>query len=556
MLRLLIGIPHRTAPGTTARPGWRRGALGAALVGALALGALLPAAAASSSPGASSTPTPAPTLDPSLVGARSLGDRFYPTLGNGGYDVEHHDLELTWHPPDTLHPDGFVDGYARIALLTTQALGELSLDLARATTRVLEVRVDGLEVAHRSDRASRKLIVPLGTPRAASTEVVIEVDWTAWPSGVHRLGEGLPLEGPGRSRHRDARGFLPDGDGGFLLASQPNGAHTLFPANDHPLDKATFTVRLTAPAGMLGVATGERVAQVAHVDGSTTTTWASGAPVATHVLAMGVGRIAVIESDVPGGPHLRSAVPAALAPISGYRLDDLPEVVAWLEAELGLDLPFGTVGVHLVPPGSTGAILEGQTLVLMSAGMLDPRVTECAWRGLLVHEIAHQWFGDSVSLVGWDEKWLSEGHATWYQRRYEAATGCDPLGFERRMTLIARRAQAARDAGGPPARPRTQANAYDATIYDQGALALEALRREVGDQVFRDIERAWLERHRDASASTDDFIGLASEVAGRELGPFLEAWLRSDAVPELPGDPDASPSPGAILRPGGTARPR
>jgi aminopeptidase N len=180
----------------------------------------------------------------------------------------------------------------------------------------------------------------------------------------------------------------------------------------------------------------------------------------------------------------------------------------------------------------------------MGAGLLDPRVSRCAWQGLLVHEVAHQWFGDSVSIVSWDEKWLSEGHATWYQRRFEAASGCDPLGFDGRMALIARRAPAARKAGGPPARPRGPANAYDATVYDQGALALEALRRAVGDGVFRDIERAWLERYRDGNASTDQFIDLASEVEGRDLGAFLDAWLRGEAVPALPPDPDASPSPG------------
>ena len=121
--------------------------------------------------------------------------------------------------------------------------------------------------------------------------------------------------------------------------------------------------------------------------------------------------------------------------------------------------------------------------------------------------------------------------------------------------LIAGRAQAARDAGGPPARPRTPANAYDATIYDQGALALEALRREVGDATFRAIEAEWLDRYRDSSASTDDLIELASEVSGRDLGPFLEGWLRDDDVPAFPPDPDASASPTTILPIDGTPRP-
>ncbi len=541
--------PTRPWPGAPAR--WLRRACPGALV-ALLLGfaTLAPTA------GGDGSPMPSGSLDPALVGARTLGDRFYPTLGNGGYDVTHYDLDLTWHAPDGAHEHGLVGGRARIALVTTHRLAELSLDLGGAATEVSGVRVDGVVARHGRDALRRKLLVPLGRPLPRGTGLVIDVDWTTEPGGAHRLGEGMTLPSRARDRRRVARGLLPDGDGGFLLASQPNGAHTLFPSNDHPLDKATFTVRLTAPAGMLGVATGARVSQVAHDDGSVTTTWASGAPVATHVLAMGVGRMALIEADPRDGPHLRSAVPAALAPVSGYRLDDITEAVAWLESELGLPLPFGSIGVQLAPLGATDAVLEGQTLIVAGAELLDPQVSACAWRALLVHEVAHQWFGDSVSLVGWDEKWLSEGHATWYQRRFEAASGCDRLGFEGRMTRIARGAQAARDAGGPPARPRLPANAYDATVYDQGALALEALRREVGDPTFRAIERAWLDRYRDASASTGQFIALASEVAGRDLGPFLDAWLRADRVPDLAPGPDAPPSSAAILRPAGTEPPR
>ena len=478
--RLVPTHSHPTRP-PTPRTGWARRVRPWLATGALLACLAMPGHALGAAPSL-------PPVDASLVGARTLGDRFYPTLGNGGYDIAHYDLDLTWHAPDRAKPEGHVEGLARLRIMATQDLAELSLDLSRATTEVLEVRVDGDAVAHRADPLGRKLIVPLGEPRAPGEDLVIQVAWTARPGGVHRLGEGIPLDGVGRDRLRDARGFLSDGDDGFLMASQPNGAHTLFPSNDHPTDKATFRVTLTTPPGMLGVATGERITQAAHEDGSVTTTWVTDAPVATHVIAMGVGHSTIVESDMLGGPHLRSVVPTALAPISGFRIEDVDDAVEWLEAELGVPFPFGSIGVQLVPRDATTAVLEGQTLIIAGTGMLDPRLRACAWQGLLVHEVAHQWFGDSVSLVSWDEKWLSEGHATWYQRRFEAESGCDPLGFDRRMARIAARAQAARDAGGPPARPRRPANAYDATIYDQGALALEALRREVGDATFRDIE--------------------------------------------------------------------
>ena len=143
-----------------------------------------------------------------------------------------------------------------------------------------------------------------------------------------------------------------------------------------------------------------------------------------------------------------------------------------------------------------------------------------------------------MSLERWDQKWLSEGHATFYQRLWEAESGCDALGLEGRMRAIYERGQAVRDRGGPPDRPRSPRFAYDSTIYDQGALALYALRERVGEAIFADIEAAWLTRYADASASTDDFIALATEVAGTDLSRFLEDWLRGDELPPMPNHPD------------------
>jgi len=480
-------------------------------------------------------------------GARSLGDPFYPTLGNGGYDVGHYDLDLTWHSPDAAHPRGWLAGGAAIDLRTSQDLSELSFDLTGANTQVERVTVDGDPARHVEDGLGRKLIVSPSRVLPVDTDVRVEVTWTATPMGVNKLGEDEPLDDPngpsGAGVRALARGFLSDGDGGWFLASQPDGAHTLFPSNDYPTDKATVTVRLTAPPGMLGVATGSRVGQTANADGTITTTWASRHPVATHVLAMGVGRWSIIEEDPPGSPHLRSSVPTDLAALASYRVEVLDDVVAWLQTAIGRRYPFDSLGIQLVAPGSTDAVLEGQTLILTDAGVLDPRLSACDWRSLVVHEATHQWFGDWVSLTRWDQKWLSEGHATFYQRSWETASGCDPLTFDDRMRTIYQAGQAVRDEGGPPDRPRTPSFAYQQTIYDQGALALYALRQEVGPVTFRAIETTWLDRYADGSASTDDFIALASEVADRDLSGFLDDWLRADVLPPMPGHPDWVPRP-------------
>ena|GEM_PF-1371601 len=529
--------------------------------------ALLSGSAAAGAPAAVVSPAEAgsravtASAAPGVIGARTVGDPFYPTLGNGGYDVRDYELDLTWHVPDTVRPAGWIEGVATIGLVPDVDLAEFSLDLTRANTRVLGVAIEGRPVAHRADGFGRKLIVTPETALPAGFETTLSVSWTATPMGVNKLGEELPLEGPGASGIEAlqslARGFLSDSHGGFFMASQPNGAHSLFPANDTPIDKAPVTVRLTAPAGMLGVATGTRVEQTANEDGTTTTTWASLDPVATHVLAMGVGRWSVLESDLPGAPHQRSSVPTELAALTPLRLGVLGAAVSWLEGAIGRPYPFRSLGFQLVAPGSTDAILEGQTLILAGAGMLDPRVSDCDWRGLVVHETAHQWFGDSVSLLRWDQKWLSEGHATFYERLYDAASGCDALGLAERMRRIYEHGQSVRDRGGPPDRPRAPRYAYDSTIYDQGALALYALRQQVGATVFRDIETAWLDRFAGDSASTDDFISLASQVAGTDLSRFLEDWLRSDTLPPMPGHPDwaSPPLPTGSAAPAASAAP-
>ena len=123
------------------------------------------------------------------------------------------------------------------------------------------------------------------------------------------------------------------------------------------------------------------------------------------------------------------------------------------------------------------------------------------------------------------------------------------------MRSIYEDGQAVRDLGGPPDRPREPRFAYFSTIYDQGALALYALQQRVGPATFRAIETTWLDRYADANASTDDFIALASEVAGRDLSGFLDDWLRSDTLPPMPGHPDWVSVPGGTPTPQGSATP-
>jgi aminopeptidase N len=166
------------------------------------------------------------------------------------------------------------------------------------------------------------------------------------------------------------------------------------------------------------------------------------------------------------------------------------------------------------------------------------------WPWTMVHETAHQWFGDSVSPREWSDVWLNEGHATWYQMLYAAGHG----GFDEAALDVAHTFTGAmkyfyehgddyRRLMGPVARPKGSSfpQLFSAQQYYGGALVLYALQQKVGNARFQKIERAWVSRRAGTSASTADFIALASTVSRRHLGPFLHAWLYDAKTPAMPG---------------------
>ncbi|MFE2052283.1 M1 family metallopeptidase [Streptomyces sp. NPDC059459] len=447
-----------------------------------------------------------------------VGDRLFPHLGNPGYDVAAYDLSFTYTGSNS-EP---LKAVTTIDARTTADLDRVNLDFAHGT--VDSVQVDGEPAAFAT--AGEDLVV---TPEDA----LDEGEWTRIT--VRHTSD------PVYSEDREG-GWVRTADG-LAMANQADVAHLVFPCNDHPSDKARFTIRVTAPDGVTAVANG-LPASVERDGGATTWTYRHDHPMATELVQVSIGRTTVLRRTGPHGLPLRDVVPtghrAALEPW----LAKTPDQITWMEDKVG-HYPFETYGL-LMADATTGFELETQTLSLFERELFtEPGYPEWYVESIMVHELAHQWFGNSVGPATWSDLWLNEGHATWYEALYAEETADKPM--EARMKAAYGASDRWRAKGGPPAAPKpptsgSKTGIFRANVYDGAALVLYALRQEIGRAAFERLERTWVTRHRDGTATTADFVRLASEVSGRDLGAFLQGWLYGQKTPPMPGHPDWRPT--------------
>ncbi|MEU6238424.1 M1 family metallopeptidase, partial [Kitasatospora sp. NPDC047058] len=473
----------------------------AAALAAVVLGTTVPAAA-------------------SPADAGGVGDQVFPALGTTGYDALAYDLDFRYRPDDRT-----VDATATLTARALTALPTLELDALGLDVHA--VRVDGRPARFRAD-GEKLTVVPARAVRRGAL-LRVEVAYTADPRA--------------RLPHT---GWVPTPDG-FAVAGQPDSAHTVFPCNDHPADKARFTVTVTAPDGLLGVANG-RLTTTGHPrPGLTSRRYVSREPMATELLQVSVGDLTVRERRGPHGLPLRDVVPAARAGALEPALALTPGQLEWAERHLG-PFPFETYGLLPANTDDPAAFdftgLETQTLTLYKPGFLlqpEPQIGSH-----MMHELVHSWFGNSVSPHRWADLWLNEGHADLYALMYRYERGWpDPAGHTTltdRMRDVYGSGDQWRHDSGPVAAP-TAADLFDSQRYTGGALVLFALREQVGAEVFDRIERTFLRQYRYGSATTADYLRTASQVSGTDLTAFLTDWLYGTSTPPMPGHPDWTVTP-------------
>jgi aminopeptidase N len=468
----------------------------------------IPASASLARPQASSQEPPRSPR----AGALEIGDPYFPGIGNGGYDVEHYALEL--------RVDMDSNELAATARIRARALH----DLASFSFDLYGLEVEGVRVDGQTARFERT--PPARIPDGTSGKPAELVIHPAAPlaAGAVFLAE-VAYRGSPAARPDPAFAFLPQSKGtgwsrresGVYVTSQCIGAASWFPCNDHPRDKASYSFRITVAKPWTAAANGV-LTEVIEEGEARTFVFEARDPMASYLATLNVAEFGVLESKGPRGIPIRiyHPVDATEKELADFRRQG--EVLEFLESVLG-PYPFEAAGAVIQYEPAAGA-LECQTLPVYGRG--------CDLE-LILHELAHQWFGDSVSVDLWRDLWLNEAFASYTEWLWlENTRGVEAYEQKARRTY----AELRKSKTGSPFDPGV-AHAFGGRVYQRGPFVLHGLRREVGDDVFFRLLTGWIETNENGNVSTAAFVAYASKCAGRELTPFFDAWLFADVTPEV-----------------------
>lgn len=467
-------------------------------------------------------PGPAPDTTVYTPGAATLDDPLFPTIGNGGYDAEHYDLDLTYLDFTTRQ----LRGIATITARATQNLSAFSLDLQGLA--VAAVTVDGRAAPFTLDFANAKLVVTLPNGIRSGTAFTTQI---TYGGAIDRV-----IDPDGSSE-----GWVTDPAFGVVALGEPIGSQGWFPVNNVPTDKATFDVALTVPSETTAISNGVLAATTPNDDGSTTYAWESDDLMAPYLATASIGRFDASGSDfsdpdLPLYLYVDETLSNRAAIIT--RLQRVPSIVDWIEGYYGVPYPFEAAG-GIVSRVNVFYALETQTKATYTGS------SSAAWGGPQVstisHEIAHEWFGNFVTLANWKEIWLNEGMAEFTSWLWEAEVdGADPP-----ETIFADVYENETDGFWEmaPADPPTAVDIFnsDAT-YTRGAMTITAIREiltatpGMGEEAFRALMRDWLTEHANGNGTTAGFIALvkaADPARAARWDEFLTEWLLTSYT----GDP-------------------
>lgn len=422
-------------------------------------------------------------------------ETFFPRAGDPGYDVHHYDVRLAYEPRD-----GSIRVREQAWVEATRDLRSFSFDLYGLNVR--SVRVGSAPASFERGPGKLHVRAPEPIERGRDFKVTLVYD-----------GKPRSLVDPDGSHEGWQRT-----DDGALAVGEPLGTATWLACNNFPGDKATFEIEIAVPRPLVAASNG-RLLQVEARGSRRLYRWGDTRLMSPYLAVIDISRGRLVKETIDGIPAWTLIDPRLEKAARRVRRE-LPKILRFQSHLFGGYL-FHATGSILDYAPNLGYALETQT---------RPIYTYAPERTLVVHEVAHQWFGDLVGLERWPEIWLNEGLATWTQWFYaERHGGPSAQRVFRRLWRVP--ASNRRFWNPPPGDPGSPRQLFDPTVYVRGAMAVEALRQKIGTQTLIRILRRWTLRYHFGEASIAEFIALSEEISRQELDPLFQRWLYQRGKP-------------------------
>lgn len=434
-------------------------------------------------------------------------DPYVPGHGDLSYEVMHYELTLAYAVRSNL-----LEGTAVIRARAVGDLSSIRLDLFGLRPAKVAVAVGSgrTSVTVRRFKTTRGVLtITLADPIAAGSDVEVTVKYGGNPTVMPEPW----LDAAGWEELED----------GVIVAAQPHGAPTWFPCNDRPSSKATYGLTITLPAEYHVEFSGEPVS-VRRKGASRTWVFRQDEPMASYLATVQIGQYRVTKQRGPV-PMRVVAPPDLGGPGFEASFGRQPEMMATFIEAFG---PYPFPGyTTVITDDALDIPLESQALSTFGRNFAS---TDWDSVRLVAHELAHQWFGNAVTLRHWKDIWLHEGFACYAEWVWSQASGGASAQHWAEHHYARLRMHGTTGILSDPT-PRAM---FDDWVYKRGALTLHAVRLRVGDTAFFAILRSWVATHRGGSVTTQQFVEHASTQAGVDLGPLFDAWVNRPELPPAP----------------------
>lgn len=426
-------------------------------------------------------------------------DPYLPESGNRGYRVSRYELDLEYKVDSNR-----LTGTVRITAVTTATIAKFALDLGPAL-RVSKVSVNGSRSVKFSQQRG-KLKITTAKPILSGGALVVTVHYGGIPKPINSFWGEVGWDELAE---------------GAIVASQPNGAASWFPCDDHPVSKASYGITITTDSPYYAVANGTLVRKQTRAS-RTTWVYEQPEPMATYLATIQIGHYE---------HRVTSTEPVPIAAIIPPRLrrhydHDFGRQAQMMETFVRLYGPYPFAAYTVVVTDDDLEIpIEAQGISIFGANHCSgDRRSE----RLVAHELAHQWFGNSLTLGTWADIWLHEGFACYSEWIWiENSSGTSAHDKAQRAYALQQALPTDLILGDPG-----KARLFDDRVYKRGALALHSLRRTVGDERFFALIQLWTKDYRYSTVSSQDFIDLASRFGCPRT--LWDSWLYQAELPALP----------------------